>query len=58
MCGICGEIRFDDGQASAAAVAAMGEALKPRGPDAAGLYSQDRIALGHRRLSILDLSAA
>src|SRR5580698_2067748 len=58
MCGICGEIRFDDGQASAAAVAAMGEALKPRGPDAAGLYLQDRIALGHRRLSILDLSAA
>jgi asparagine synthase (glutamine-hydrolysing) len=58
MCGICGEIRFDDGQASAVAVAAMGEALKPRGPDAAGLYLQDRIALGHRRLSILDLSAA
>jgi asparagine synthase (glutamine-hydrolysing) len=56
MCGICGEIRFDDGQASAAAVAAMCETLTPRGPDAGGLYLQNQIALGHRRLSILDLS--
>jgi len=56
MCGICGEIRFDDGQASAAAVAAMCERLKPRGPDAGGLFLQNQIALGHRRLSILDLS--
>jgi len=56
MCGIRGEIRFDDSQASAAAVAAMCERLKPRGPDAGGLFLQNQIALGHRRLSILDLS--
>src|SRR5450432_190237 len=56
MCGICGEIRFDDSHASAAAVAAMCERLKPRGPDAGGLFLQNQIALGHRRLSILDLS--
>jgi asparagine synthase (glutamine-hydrolysing) len=56
MCGICGEIRFDDSQASAAAVEAMCERLRPRGPDAGGLFLQNQIALGHRRLSILDLS--
>ena len=56
MCGICGEIRFDDSQAGVVAVDAMNRALAPRGPDAGGLFLQDRIALGHRRLSILDLS--
>src|SRR5438105_178874 len=56
MCGICGEIRFDDGQASAAAVEIMTRALAPRGPNAGGLFLQNQIALGHRRLSILDLS--
>jgi asparagine synthase (glutamine-hydrolysing) len=56
MCGICGEIRFDGAQASAAAVAAMCGTLAPRGPDAGGLFLQDQIALGHRRLNILDLN--
>jgi asparagine synthase (glutamine-hydrolysing) len=56
MCGICGEIRFDDAQASVAAVAAMCGTLAPRGPDAGGLFLQDQIALGHRRLNILDLN--
>jgi asparagine synthase (glutamine-hydrolysing) len=56
MCGICGEIRFDGAQASAAAVAAMCGTLAPRGPDAGGLFLQDQIALGHRRLDILDLN--
>jgi asparagine synthase (glutamine-hydrolysing) len=35
----------------------MAEALAPRGPDAAGFFSQGSVALGHRRLSILDLNA-
>lgn len=30
--------------------------LAPRGPDAGGLFLQDQIALGHRRLDILDLN--
>ena len=30
--------------------------LAPRGPDAGGLFLQDQIALGHRRLNILDLN--
>lgn len=38
----------------------MGEAIKYRGPDAADAWSDERygIALGHRRLSIIDLSVA
>jgi asparagine synthase (glutamine-hydrolysing) len=36
----------------------MAEAMAPRGPDAAGAWSQGRVALGHRRLKIIDLSEA
>lgn len=32
--------------------------MVPRGPDAAGVWSQGRVALGHRRLKIIDLSEA
>jgi len=35
----------------------MAQRLAPRGPDAAGYFSQGAVALGHRRLSILDLKA-
>jgi len=35
----------------------MTGALAPRGPDAAGFFAQGGAALGHRRLSILDLTA-
>jgi asparagine synthase (glutamine-hydrolysing) len=34
----------------------MAEAMAPRGPDGAGVWSQGRVALGHRRLKIIDLS--
>lgn len=57
MCGICGEVRFDDRPAGTAAVEAMAEVLQPRGPDAGGIVARGRMALGHRRLSIIDLSA-
>jgi asparagine synthase (glutamine-hydrolysing) len=36
----------------------MVEAMAPRGPDGAGVWSQGRVALGHRRLRIIDLSEA
>ncbi|KAI94080.1 asparagine synthase [Rhodomicrobium udaipurense JA643] len=39
-------------------IARMTAALHHRGPDAEGHWAEDRIALGHRRLSILDLSEA
>jgi asparagine synthase (glutamine-hydrolysing) len=35
----------------------MAQSLAPRGPDASGLFAQDRVGLGHRRLSILDTEA-
>ena len=32
--------------------------MRPRGPDAGGAFMQDRVAFGHRRLSIIDLASA
>jgi asparagine synthase (glutamine-hydrolysing) len=57
MCGISGEIRFDGSPASIEAVARMSEALARRGPDGEGVWSCGPVALGHRRLAIIDLSA-
>ena len=56
MCGLSGEIRLDGGVADVAAVAAMTRAMEPRGPDGDGTWSQGPVALGHRRLKIIDLS--
>ncbi|WP_404385660.1 N-acetylglutaminylglutamine amidotransferase [Caenispirillum salinarum] len=56
MCGICGEVRFDGQVADAGAVSRMAERLARRGPDGAGVFAQGRIAFGHRRLKIIDLS--
>lgn len=56
MCGFAAEIRFDGAFADAGAVARMVESLAPRGPDGSGIMAQGRIALGHRRLKIIDLS--
>jgi len=58
MCGICGEIRLDHNPASGQAVGAMADVLAPRGPDSAGMFVQSRVAFGHRRLKIIDLSDA
>ncbi|MBI1621069.1 N-acetylglutaminylglutamine amidotransferase [Aquamicrobium zhengzhouense] len=56
MCGICGEVRFDGAQPSAIAQTRMMDALAPRGPDGSGLAIHGNVALGHRRLRIIDLS--
>ncbi|KUI19896.1 asparagine synthetase B [Mycobacterium lehmannii] len=58
MCGATGEVRLDGRIPDVAAVSAMAEAMTPRGPDSAGAWSQGRVALGHRRLKIIDLSEA
>ena len=56
MCGICGILRADPAApAEAAAVVRMCEALVHRGPDDCGVFSAPGVALGHRRLSIIDL---
>jgi len=57
MCGICGEVRFDSSSASADRVARMLPALQRRGPDDVGQWQAGPVALGHRRLSIIDLSS-
>jgi asparagine synthase (glutamine-hydrolysing) len=57
MCGIGGEIRFDGRSADVAAVTRMTAAMKSRGPDSDGVVAHGAVALGHRRLSIIDLSA-
>jgi asparagine synthase (glutamine-hydrolysing) len=58
VCGAAGEVRLDGRTPDITAVSAMAEAMAPRGPDAAGVWSQGRVALGHRRLKIIDLSEA
>jgi asparagine synthase (glutamine-hydrolysing) len=57
MCGICGEVSFA-GMADVRAIDQMSQKLKQRGPDAGGAFVQDSVALGHRRLSIIDLSSS
>ncbi|WP_119727503.1 N-acetylglutaminylglutamine amidotransferase [Thermomonospora amylolytica] len=56
MCGLSGELRLDGARPDVAAVTAMTAALEARGPDGAGLWMQGPVALGHRRLKIIDLS--
>jgi asparagine synthase (glutamine-hydrolysing) len=56
MCGIAGEIRFDERQASAGRVARMAATMSDRGPDDEGMAQHGWVAFGHRRLKIVDLS--
>jgi asparagine synthase (glutamine-hydrolysing) len=61
MCGICGILAYSDAfAADEAIVTRMRETLVHRGPDDAGaaVLPGERVALGHRRLSIVDLSEA
>jgi asparagine synthase (glutamine-hydrolysing) len=55
MCGIAGLI---SDEADLSAIRTMAAALRHRGPDDTGDWSEGRAALGHTRLSIIDLSAA
>jgi len=59
MCGIAGIFvtkQFGDAPSSQA-IRSMTDTLTHRGPDGSGLFENERVALGHRRLSIIDLSA-
>lgn len=57
MCGIAG-IVSKNGELLEPQLAPMIDAQAHRGPDDWGVWSDDRCALGHRRLSIIDLSEA
>jgi asparagine synthase (glutamine-hydrolysing) len=57
MCGICGAVRLQaPGPISEAAIVAMRDTMPHRGPDDEGVYLAPGVGLGHRRLSIIDLS--
>src|SRR3954453_17146564 len=61
MCGICGVLAYSDSFAcDEETVGRMCDVIAHRGPDDAGTWSRrdQGIALGHRRLSIVDLSPA
>jgi asparagine synthase (glutamine-hydrolysing) len=58
MCGIAGELRFDNRAADDEAVQRMLPCMTSRGPDGGGLWRNGPVAFGHRRLKIIDLSDA
>jgi asparagine synthase (glutamine-hydrolysing) len=58
MCGIAGELRLDGSLPQDHVMQAMLDRLRRRGPDHEGHFRDGGVALGHRRLSIIDLSAA
>jgi asparagine synthase (glutamine-hydrolysing) len=58
MCGIAGLIAFDRLHADDRdRIVRMRDVLVHRGPDDAGIFLDERAAIGHRRLSIVDLAA-
>ena len=57
MCGLCGTVDFE-GPVDVGQVTQMTACLAHRGPDDVGMWDEPGVALGFRRLSILDLSSA
>jgi asparagine synthase (glutamine-hydrolysing) len=58
MCGIAGIIHFDRiAPIDNETLMLMSKALRHRGPDGDGTYSDNNVALAHRRLSVIDLSS-
>jgi asparagine synthase (glutamine-hydrolysing) len=56
VCGICGKLTFDrDARVESPLLQAMLNTITHRGPDGEGTYFSGPIALGHRRLAIIDL---
>ncbi|HXQ52138.1 MAG TPA: asparagine synthase (glutamine-hydrolyzing) [Stellaceae bacterium] len=58
MCGVVGVFHRDGEPASAAILRRMTDALAHRGPDGEGSFVDGSVALGHRRLAIIDLTPA
>lgn len=58
MCGICGEIYWDSKLASKQNLSLMLQEMVQRGPDDEGVWLNEHVGLGHRRLAIIDLSSA
>lgn len=58
MCGIAGIVRLDGASVSADSIGVLTDLIAHRGPDDAGVHVDGHVGLGHRRLSIVDLSPA
>jgi asparagine synthase (glutamine-hydrolysing) len=59
MCGIVGAIsKSEKGNAFLAKISEATDCLSQRGPDASGVFKHNSVALGHRRLAIIDISQA
>jgi asparagine synthase (glutamine-hydrolysing) len=57
MCGICGKLFLDQERVvERELIKSMTDTIYHRGPDDDGFYINGQIGLGHRRLSIIDLS--
>ncbi|MBI2524697.1 MAG: asparagine synthase (glutamine-hydrolyzing) [Candidatus Rokubacteria bacterium] len=58
MCGICGVVRLrTPEQVDVTLLRRMRDAMRHRGPDDEGLFVDDNVGLGHRRLAIIDLAS-
>jgi len=57
MCGICGKINLNNESVDESLLKSMTSCLLHRGPDDEGMYLKKNVGLGHRRLSIIDLSS-
>lgn len=58
MCGFAGELSFHGADTDLSALERMNRSLRPRGPDSGGVVQRGGLGLAHRRLTIIDLSAA
>ena len=58
MCGIAGILNFDTAHVSETVLKRMTDSIAHRGPDGEGHWIEGNIGIGHRRLSIIDLSNA
>jgi len=58
MCGICGIYQLDGQPVPHRYIKSMTNIIAHRGPDGEGHYIDINLALGHRRLAVLDLSPA
>jgi asparagine synthase (glutamine-hydrolysing) len=57
MCGIAGIYHFNKKPVAYQTIKSMIDIIAHRGPDGEGVYTEDFVGLGHRRLSILDTSS-
>lgn len=57
MCGIVGVFNLNGEPFGLSALKIMAETIAHRGPDGDGYFTEENIAIAHRRLSILDVSA-